>query len=374
MRALDKTQQAQLQKSAQTVIDTVCEVTEGERVLIITNAHPQTAHIGMALYDAAIAAKAEPSLIFQKQKSLVDFSDQSVIAALKTEPDVCISVSANKLGKDEYALAHPYTSEHGVHNNIFDYNLHGKKNMRAVWTPGITVDIFNRCTCIDYDLLERRCKKIMAVLEGASIVSVTAPSGTDITISIEGRKPMADDGRFNKKGCGGNIPAGEVFISPVVDSALGTIVFDGSIALRDGTVLIKEPIVVKVEDGYITDIRGAKEAELLLETISEGEQRALDFEKEGKLACGDGQRYKKNARNLGELGIGLNPLAGVFGNMLEDEKAFNTCHFAIGSNYDDDANALIHLDGVVKNPTITVFYEDGRSPCVIEKDGVIVLE
>ncbi|MGL4985924.1 MAG: aminopeptidase, partial [Treponemataceae bacterium] len=312
-------------------------------------------------------------LIFQKEKMLVDFSDKAVVAALKTEPAVCISVSANKLGKDEEALSKPYQSENGVHNNIFDYNLHGKKNMRAVWTPGITLDIFNRSTCIDYKLLESRCNQIIEVLKNASHVTVTAPAGTNITIPIQGRKPMADDGCFTTMGKGGNIPAGEVFISPVVGESQGMIVFDGSMALRSGTVLITHPITVQVVDGYVTTISGKKEADLLLETITEGENQAIQFEKEGKLSQGQGKFYKKNARNLGELGIGLNPEAQILGNMLEDEKAFKTCHFAIGSNYDDDANSLIHLDGVVRNPTITVHYADGRQSIDIERDGEIVL-
>ena len=57
---------------------------------------------------------------------------------------------------------------------------------------------------------------------------------------------------------------------------------------------------------------------------------------------------------LSFLGIGLNPRARVTGNMLEDEKILGTCHFAIGSNYDDDAEAFIHLDCLVNKPTITV--------------------
>jgi len=76
----------------------------------------------------------------------------------------------------------------------------------------------------------------------------------------------------------------------------------------------------------------------------------------GKLPRGSGEIYAKNARNIGELGIGLNPRATISGNMLEDEKAFSTCHFAVGHNYDEDAPALIHLDGLVKNPTITALY------------------
>jgi len=46
------------------------------------------------------------------------------------------------------------------------------------------------------------------------------------------------------------------------------------------------------------------------------------------------------------------------GNVLEDEKVLGTVHFAIGSNYDQDALALIHSDGIVKNPTIII---DGKT-------------
>ena len=52
--------------------------------------------------------------------------------------------------------------------------------------------------------------------------------------------------------------------------------------------------------------------------------------------------------------------------MLEDEKAFRTCHFAIGQNYDGDAPSLIHLDGVVRNPTIVITYKDGSTFTALE--------
>jgi leucyl aminopeptidase (aminopeptidase T) len=54
--------------------------------------------------------------------------------------------------------------------------------------------------------------------------------------------------------------------------------------------------------------------------------------------------------------------------MLEDEKAFRTCHFAVGHNYDEDAPALIHLDGLVTKPTITAIMGNGQER-IIEEDG-----
>ncbi len=183
---------------------------------------------------------------------------------------------------------------------------------------------------------------------------------------------MMDDGDFSRPGDGGNLPAGESFVSPEVGSSQGTIVFDGSISSHDGIIIIKEPIRVVYVDGFITEITGGKEAERLKETIRLGEVNAIAFEKEGKLGKGQGKSYAKNARSLGELGIGLNPAAVITGNMLGDEKVYETCHFAIGSNYDDDAEALIHLDGLVSKPTIVAIMEDGSEETITRK-GVLLI-
>jgi leucyl aminopeptidase (aminopeptidase T) len=112
------------------------------------------------------------------------------------------------------------------------------------------------------------------------------------------------------------------------------------------------------------------EAAKLLQSIVGAEEKADKMLADGVFSAEKAASYKKNARNIGELGIGLNPAATIAGNMLEDEKAFKTCHFAIGSNYDNDAESFIHLDGVVKNPTIVINYKDGSS-FVVEKDGIL---
>ena len=93
--------------------------------------------------------------------------------------------------------------------------------------------------------------------------------------------------------------------------------------------------------------------------------------KDGTLPPETAQEYRKNARALGELGIGVNPAAFISGNMLIDEKAFETCHIAIGSNYDEDARALIHLDGVLLKPTITVFFADGATQMLLDCGRII---
>lgn len=347
------------------VMQDVLKVKKGERVLIIAN--PATAEIAQDLYHASETSGALTTLMYQPDRTSFDNATPEVLAAISANPDVCLSISNIKLGKDPQATANPYKTEDGQeYTHIFDYLLDGKKTMRAAWTPGITADMMNRTAAIDYKQLQANCKKLEDLFSGAVTVHVTAPAGTDLVVPVTGRKLMFDDGDFSKPGTGGNIPAGEVFISPVVGGCEGVIVYDGSMTFADGDSIIETPIKCKVEKGFVTDISGGAESRRLLKTITEAEIRAFVLEKEKKLPAGQGSVYKKNARNIGELGIGLNPAARVTGNMLEDEKAFRTCHFAIGENYDNDAPSLIHLDGVVRNPTITLTYADGSTKIIME--------
>ena len=107
-----------------------------------------------------------------------------------------------------------------------------------------------------------------------------------------------------------------------------------------------------------TEITGGEEAERLLEVIRKGEQMARDVGK---------KEEERNARALGELGIGINPAATMTCNMLEDEKVWRTVHFAIGMNLDNDGQAFIHQDCLVKRPSLWV---DGK---LIMKDGDILI-
>ncbi len=353
---------------AETVVQDVLKAKKGERAVIIAN--PETNVIAQELYSAFIEEGVRPTLIYQPKKSSMDYADEAVVGAIKSEPDIVLSISANKLGKDREAMEHPYSIELDgktqTFDSAFDYLLSGKKSIRAVWTPGLSEDMFNRTVNIDYKQLGDRCKAVCKRYEGAVSVHVSSPAGTDIMVGVEGRKGLVDDGDFSKAGSGGNIPAGEVFISPVVGSCVGKIVFDGSMTFATGDALLETPIEVTVSAGFVSSIKGGEEVDRLLKDITAAENEAMALVQKKKFSEEQGAEYKRNARNIGELGIGLNPAASVTGNMLEDEKAFRTCHFAIGENYDGDAPALIHFDGVVRNPTVEIRYADGSSYVLLE--------
>ena len=360
-----------LEKTADKVMETILKLKAKEKVLIITNPDIERISISQALYRASEKGKGKPCLIVQSEKKQSDFAEDAVIEAIKSEPDIIISISKNKLGKDRQAIASPWKIGEKTYDSTFHYLLGGVKKCRAFWSPGITRDMFIRTVPLDYNKLKKDCFFLKNILDRAAGIRITSDSGTDIYIGTGGRKALCDDGDFSAPGTGGNLPAGETFISPQPGSSSGIIVFDGSISTDEGDIIIKNPVKVKVEKGFVTSVDGGREAGILLKTIEKARKNAIQFEKEGKLPAGKGELYSRNAFNIGELGIGLNPEAEIRGNMLEDEKAFKTCHIAIGSNYDDDAPALIHLDGLVKNPTIKAVFPDSSGTVVME-NGLIV--
>ena len=361
----------ELARAAEVAVRECLAVRPGERVLIVTNPFDEVTAISQALYDAVSEAGARPTLLFQPLKTQLDFAEEAVYAAIGTNPEVVISMSQEKLGKDRQGIREPYLFEAKRYDSLFHCLLYGKKSLRAFWSPRITRDIFTRAVPIDYRQLRRRCGILKPILDRAEGVMVessgAAPRGTELWVGLEGRRALVDDGDFSFPGSGGNLPAGEVFVSPRLGTAHGTIVFDGSVASPEGVILPDTPIELRVESGFVVEVSGGREAEALRSSLSRGAEAARSMESEGSLPAGEGDRYARNAYNLGELGIGLNPAAGIVGNVINDEKAYGTCHLAIGHNYDEDAPALIHLDGLIRNPTIRARMPGGEELTLIER-------
>jgi hypothetical protein len=347
-----------LARGARAAVEDVLAVKKDERVLLIGNPNPDIREISMALFDALVDAGVSPAMIFQRPKTQFDFAEEEVIKAIASMPDIVISISWDRLGKDRYGLRHGYKGKRR-YDHIFEL-LQEEKHIRGFWSPGVTKDMFSRTVPIDYSRLRADSRRLSKVMSGAREVRVTAPGGTDITVGTKGRKPKEDDGNFTRPGRAGNVPSGEVYVSPELGTASGLIVFDGSIVLNEGEVVIKRPIETTVKDGFIVSIEGGREASMLKDSVMEGERKARTMAKRGELKRSLANDYAKNAWAIGELGIGLNRKARITANMLEDEKVYGTCHFAIGSNYDGDADAMIHLDGLVRRPTISVVSSQGR--------------
>jgi aminopeptidase len=206
-----------------------------------------------------------------------------------------------------------------------------KKGVRIATLPGITKEIMIRGLNADYKKIDSLSMKLKAVLEKGKNIRVTTSAGTYISFSINGRKSFASKGIHHKKGESGNLPTGETFLAPVEGTTNGVFIVDGSMA---GLGLIKSAkIKIEVKNGFATKISGGPLAKKLVKMLD---------------------KVGSNARNIAEFGIGTNDSARLSGIILEDEKVMGTVHIALGNNISmgGKVNVPIHLDGVIKKPTV----------------------
>jgi len=220
-----------------------------------------------------------------------------------------------------------------------------KRGHRIISSPGLTEDMMNRCVDIDYDWLIRLHKKLKLVVLNSKEIHIKTKAGTNIKTAVHDTRSESDNLLKNKKGAFGNLPTGEIDSGIVREKTNGTIVFDSSFP---DIGILKNPVKVKVFNGTGKIILDNKEAKKINQMLSS---------------------FGEKAFLLGELGIGTNPKAKITGNILEDEKVLETVHFAFGNDlsYNGTNNIPLHLDGVIKEPTIEI---DGKT---IMKNGKLLI-
>jgi leucyl aminopeptidase (aminopeptidase T) len=241
-----------------------------------------------------------------------------------------VQVSAAMLASDVVFLATTKSLSHTrARKNA------SKAGARIASMPGITLDMMARTLDVDYRRMESEGRRLCMILNGAREVNIKTALGADLTFSIRGRRAEPDTGIIPNPGGFTNLPAGEVYLAPVEGTARGRLVVDGSIG---DTGILKRPIEIAVSRGFAVGIKGGREARNLWEMLS---------------------KHGKNAFNVAEFGIGINPKAAITGNILEDEKALTTIHIAFGDNsgFGGRVSVPSHQDGIVRDPSVWV---DGK--------------
>ncbi|GIV46012.1 MAG: hypothetical protein KatS3mg036_0830 [Ignavibacterium sp.] len=298
-----------------------------EKILVITD--EQKREIGLALHENAIRLGYYSLLVEMKSGKINGEEPPAEVAELMQKFDVVFCPTAKSL----------------THTNA--RRTASAKGVRVATFPGITKEVMIRGMNANYKKIAALSIKLKEILEKGKFIRVTAPAGTDISFSIEGRTAYASKGLFHAKGESGNLPTGETFLAPVEGTANGIFVVDGSMA---GLGLIKNAnIRIEVENGYATKISGG--------TLARKLKQQLDS-------------VGKDARNIAEFGIGTNDSAKLSGILLEDEKVMGTIHIALGNNVSmgGSVNVPIHLDGVVKKPTVRL---DDK---LLMKDGKLLIK
>ena len=197
--------------------------------------------------------------------------------------------------------------------------------------------VYDACL-LDWDAEEARMREIKERFDRGRSVRIVG-GGTDLTLGIDGREGVISAG-FR------NMPDGEVFYSPVEDTAEGVIEYAEFPAVYLGHDVVGARLVFR-------------EGKVVEATADEGEEFLRSV-----LATDEG------AGRLGELGLGCNPRITRFTrNVLFDEKIDGTIHLAVGASYTHNGGkneSSVHWDMVKDLRPGGELYVDGE---LVQRDG-----
>ncbi len=183
----------------------------------------------------------------------------------------------------------------------------------------------------EWKKLSARQAKIAAALGRISNVRIVGDE-TDLTLSVKGRTWVNCDGRLN-------FPDGEVFTSPVENSAEGTIRYAFPAVYRGREVTNVRLVFRK---GRAVEARADKGEDFL--------NAMLDSD--------------AGARRIGELAFGTNPAITTFTrSILFDEKIGGTVHIALGDSLPGTGGknrSSLHWDMICDTRRGFVIYGDGK--------------
>jgi aminopeptidase len=204
-------------------------------------------------------------------------------------------------------------------------------------------DFYFRVCTMDYPRMSEAMMPLRDLMNATDRVRIVSP-GTDISFSIAGIPAVECDGKRN-------IPDGEVFTAPVLDSVNGTIQFNTETLYQGVT---HEDVRLTFEEGRIVD------------AVSNNTNHLVEV-----LDSDDGARY------TGEFAIGFNPyITRPMKDILFDEKIAGSIHLTPGNAYEVAFNgnrSQVHWDLVlIQTPEWGggELYFDDR---LVRKDGRFVV-
>jgi leucyl aminopeptidase (aminopeptidase T) len=303
-----------LQAIAGRVMRDYLGVQSGERVLIVVDTRTDPA-IAPALMDAAAAEGGDAVLVTILPRPHSGSEPPAPVAAAMREADVVLCAASKSLYHTTAKGAAQRAGARGVFN---------APSRLDAWTVGAMT--------ADFVAIRRQAEQLADLFRATRTVRVTSPAGTDLRSSIVGREPKAWlTGICRSAGEISAFPGGEVSLPPVEGTSNGIIVWE---AVASDLGRLTEPVTIEVRDGRAVAVHGGREAEHLRRILAE----------------------VRDADNIAEIGIGLNPAVRISDEITESKKALGTVHLALGDSaneYGGTVECDVHLDGLILRPTVT---------------------
>jgi 2,5-dihydroxypyridine 5,6-dioxygenase len=269
-------------KVAEIIVSDLLDVKPGEDVVILIDSRTPY-EIGDFLRKAAISVDAKVTLVelpkppFGKDYGFAFLPPDPVSAAIK-EADAIINLSLGYSGPLVDALGPPPKAR-GIYVGG-SYLGQGSE---------LDESLVRTMAEVDVQKLREEVNKVKNLLEKTNTARITSELGTDVTLDIRGVVGIPDHGFTRPEGPRyAWLPPGLCSIIDTVPMN-GTLVFNGFCFAGDIRGIPSEPIRMKVEKNFITDVKGDK-------TMWPEVKRYLD-------SFNDPNVYSIPAH----VGIGLNP-------------------------------------------------------------------
>ncbi|MBQ2262973.1 MAG: leucyl aminopeptidase [Loktanella sp.] len=196
------------------------------------------------------------------------------------------------------------------------------------------------------------------ILSKAKVMRITSPHGTDVTYKLNTYPTVTEYACTDEPGRWDHWPSGFVFTGGDDDGVDGQIVVAPGDILLPQNIYVRDPITYTIEKGFVTDIRGGLDAELVKSYMA-------DF---------------NDPRGMGmsHVGWGMNPHAkwhnfvpGAFGGGMgmEPRSYYGNVMFSTGPNNElgGPNDTHCHLDIPMRG--CSLFLDD--EPIVIDGDIVV---
>ncbi len=292
--------------------------------------------ISSMYYNATKSLGIKTDIHIQNHKFTTDYVDSVLYKKMLSLPEnsVIITNSSDKLGKFSY-------------KNLSFRKFCLKHKIRYLSSSGLknikNINDFINAINVDFKAQFKLGEKLKKILDSGSEINVQTKAGTDLSFSIKKRNAINNSGIYLNNG--GNMPAGEVYIAPVENTANGTLVIDGSIRTWKKTFIPSKPVTIDIKEGTISKIRPSVFSKQLVDTFNWATRRV--------------KHHQNYVKKVAEFGIGTNKNARIVGTTIIDEKSYKTAHIAFGSNswFGGKIKTKTHFDEVFKEPIIRV---DGK--------------
>lgn len=176
----------------------------------------------------------------------------------------------------------------------------------AAWERNV-----REASAVRSNVLTRAGERLSGILGTSDTLHITADGGTDLTVSVRGRRPMIYDGIVDEEDIAAgvleaSIPSGSVSVLPDATNAEGVVAFNVPQAWAGRSV---RKLRWTFRDGHLTEF--------------EGDTAALALRKQYDLATGDRDR-------IAAISIGLNPKAKL--GFLHNPIVRGAVSVAVGGN------------------------------------------